>query len=96
MTLDLARVRRQLRLDPDYTDEDEDLQGLVVEAKVAIGRECDGTVIDAGPAGPRDIVMEPDLERAVLMLVTYWYENRDGGREMPEGILRLIRPHRNY
>lgn len=96
MPLDLGRVRRQLRLDPDYTDEDQDLLDLVEEAKTAIGRECDGAVIDAGPAGPRDIVMAPDIERAVLMMVTYWHENRDGGREMPDGVLRLIRPHRNY
>lgn len=96
MALDLPRVRRQLRLDPDYTDEDADLLALVEEAKTAIGRECDGVIVDIGPTGDREILMAPDLERAVLMLVTYWYENRDGGREMPDGVLNLIRPHRNY
>lgn len=104
MALDLARVRRQLRLDPDYTGEDGDLMAMVEEAKAFIERRCDRTFVADGeePEGAEQMKMTADLERAVLMLVGHWYANREGAvvgvtsAAVELGVDRILHPHQRY
>jgi len=104
MAIDLARVRRQLRMDPDYTAEDEDLEDLIKEAKAYIEMRCDRKLIEdaAEPISPEQMKMTPDIERAALMLAGHWYANREAvvvgatSAEVEMGVDRILQFHKRY
>lgn len=52
-----------------------------------------GTVRIIGTAGYAD-GEAPELDTAVLLLVAFWYQNREGMNEVPAPVEALIRPFR--
>jgi hypothetical protein len=84
VTVSIQEIKRNLNL----TGECDDvlLQTLLDGATAAIG-----VIVDPMPEDGT-----PDIELAVIQLVTHWYENRDGVRPIPEGVRELLMPYRQW
>lgn len=77
--IDIATVKMHLRVDSDI--EDDYIQRLVSAAIKFAQKYIGKTIINENetpPAGVVDpLVMGDDLQQGLLMLVGYWYENRE-------------------
>ncbi len=101
MLLELSEIKRQLRLEDDYTEEDEllTLISRAVEARTVtfLNRTLyEASVPDNDPDG---LVMTDDIRMGMLLLVTHFYENRSSvseveKTEMPQSFNWLVGPHR--
>lgn len=80
--LSLTEAKRYLKLDVDYTDEDDDIQPLIDAAeKYLLNADC--------TLNPDDAV----AIMAIKMLVNHWYENREpvgSGNKLAYGLQSLI------
>lgn len=81
MILTLDEIRRQLRLESDYTEEDSFLEliGQAAESKTAayLNRNLYAEEADIPTEGDETaLVVTADLRLAMLLLVTHFYEHR--------------------
>lgn len=97
----LRRVKLQLRLEPDFTDQDELLTGLINAAWRTIERNyyCELVTtqaeLDALPEGKTGYVVDEDITLAMQMMVSTWYLNPTGaGQGTPSdlGVEYLLFP----
>ncbi|MDT8717608.1 phage gp6-like head-tail connector protein [Clostridium sp. 19966] len=82
MVLTVIEAKKYLRLEEDYTSEDEDIESLIMAAEQYL--------INAGC-----ILIETDnvAKLAIKMLVVHWYENREPtgqGNQLAYGLQSLI------
>ncbi|WP_336279934.1 head-tail connector protein [Cronobacter dublinensis] len=101
MILSLEQIKAQLRLEPDYTDEDELLLllGGAAEARTSnyLNRRLYGTEVpDTDEDG---LVVSDDICQAMLMLCSHLYENRSSTSdvemtEMPQSFKWLVDAYR--
>lgn len=97
----LLRVKLQLRLEPDFTDQDELLTGLINAAWRTIERNYYCTLVgteaelEALPEGKTGYVVDEDITLAMQMMVSAWYLNPTGaGQGTPSdlGVEYLLFP----
>lgn len=84
----LVDVRHQLRLDGDDTSEDALLTGYIAAAQ----RVCEayvGFAIAGATSG--DIAV---VRQAMLMLIGWWFANREADGAAPAAVTWLLRPIR--
>lgn len=101
MLLELSEIKRQLRLEEDYTEED-DLLTLIsraVEARTVTF--LNRTLYEASVPGndPDGLVITDDIRMGMLLLATHFYENRSSvseveKMEMPQSYTWLVGPYR--
>lgn len=96
----LARMKIHLRVDQD--DEDYYIQALIDAAVAFTAQDMGrGLYLDTVPQGdPSGLVVTPDLEAALLLLVGHWYAHREAvasaQQEVPLGYWRLVQHYRLY
>jgi len=94
--MDVSLVKRHLRLDPDFTDEDTLVQGYLDAAVAHVEQHCDRRIVNGEPAGPDEMTVTKDVEQAILLLVGHWYSNREGAvigavsNQVQLGVERLL------
>lgn len=101
MILKLEEIKAQLRIEADFTEEDQLLKllGGAVEARVSnyLNRKLyESTVPDTDEDG---LVVSDDIRQAMLMLCSHFYENRSSVSdvemsEMPQAFAWLVNPYR--
>lgn len=89
--LTLDQIKGQLRLEPDYTDEDQVLEmygGAAERAAVKfLNRNLyKESVPDTDPTG---LLLETDMTLAMLMTCSHWYENRSPVTEFEQSVVPL-------
>ncbi|MCZ0823706.1 head-tail connector protein [Dickeya solani] len=103
MLLTLDQIKRQLRLESDYTDEDEllTLLGNAVQRRTEtyVNRNLYSGVDDIPATDPDGLVLSDDIRLAMLLLLTHYYENRSSvsdfeKTEVPQGYSWLVGPYR--
>jgi len=80
--LTLAEAKKYLKLDVDYTDEDDDIQPLIDAAEGYLKNA--GCTLNTG---------DKVAKLAIKMLVVHWYENREpigSGNKLAYGLQSLI------
>ncbi|EPK2669921.1 TPA: phage gp6-like head-tail connector protein [Citrobacter freundii] len=101
MLLELSEIKRQLRLEEDYTEEDEllTLISRAVEARTVTF--LNRTLYEASVPGndPDGLVITDDIRMGMLLLATHFYENRSSvseveKMEMPQSYTWLVGPYR--
>jgi hypothetical protein len=101
MLLELSEIKRQLRLEDDYTEEDEllTLISRAVEARTVTF--LNRTLYEASVPGsdPDGLIMTDDIRMGMLLLATHFYENRSSvseveKMEMPQSFTWLVGPYR--
>lgn len=105
MLLSPEEIKAQLRLDEDYTDEDNflELLGRAVQARTEnyLNRRLygadDGGVPEEDPDG---LILSDDIRMGMLLLVTHFYENRSTvteveKTELPLSFNWLVGPYRH-
>ncbi|HHL0201235.1 head-tail connector protein [Raoultella ornithinolytica] len=101
MLLELSEIKRQLRLEDDYTEEDEllTLISRAVEARTVTF--LNRTLYEVGVPGsdPDGLIMTDDIRMGMLLLATHFYENRSSvseveKMEMPQSFTWLVGPYR--
>ncbi|MEG1213600.1 MULTISPECIES: head-tail connector protein [Citrobacter] len=101
MLLELSEIKRQLRLEEDYTEEDDLLNmiGSAVEARTVtfLNRNLYETSVPGDD--PDGLVITDDIRMGMLLLATHFYENRSSvseveKTEMPQSYIWLIGPYR--
>ncbi|MCS2162968.1 head-tail connector protein [Scandinavium sp. H11S7] len=105
MLITLEDIKSQLRLEADYSEEDQYLAliGKAAESRMSeyLNRNIyvEGTTIP--PTDPDGMIIPASLRLALLLLVTHFYENRSAVSEvemveLPMAFTWLARPHRIY
>lgn len=103
MLLTLEEIKRQLRLEEDYSDEDSLLEAFskAVQARTEtyLNRKLYDAVSDIPADDPDGLVLPDDIRLGMLLLVTHFYENRSSvteveKTEMPQSYTWLVGPHR--
>ena len=100
--LTLEEIKSQLRLEPDFNDEDELLkllaQAVMSRTEAFLNRKlyASDSIHDGDPEG---LVISTDLKLAMLLLITHFYENRSTvtdveKTELPLGFQWLAAPYR--
>jgi uncharacterized phage protein (predicted DNA packaging) len=80
----VEEAKKYLRIEPEYTEEDEDISGLIAAAYKYLRNA--GCILQDG---------DELAELAQKMLVVHWYENREAvgdanASELPFGLRNLI------
>ena len=105
MLVTLEEIKSQLRLEPDYADEDSYLTLIGKAAESRTSTYLNRKIYPSGEAGPENdpegIVMSDDMRLAILFLITHFYENRStvsevDMAEMPLSFKWLVGPYRFY
>lgn len=103
MLLTLEEIKRQLRLEEDYSDEDSLLETFskAVQARTEtyLNRKLYDAVSDIPADDPDGLVLPDDIRLGMLLLVTHFYENRSSvteveKTEMPQSYTWLVGPYR--
>jgi hypothetical protein len=103
MLLTLEEIKRQLRLEEDYSDEDSLLEALGKAAQsrteTYLNRKLYGTAPDVPADDPDGLLIPDDIRLGMLLLVTHFYENRSSvteveKTEMPQSYTWLVGPYR--
>lgn len=104
--LELDMMKQQVRLEPDFTDDDALLQRYANAATRYVenhtGRKLFITDSDAAASGDTDaLVLNDDIKTAMMLLVGHWYASREAvtagaTSELPLGVDALISPYRHY
>lgn len=90
----LAEVKQHLRIDIEYTYDDEYLNTLITVAQAVISNDIQ-----------RDLTSYPELpsplKHAMLLLIGDYYNQREDSNDLkinaiPNGVKRLISPYINY
>lgn len=103
MLLTLEEIKRQLRLEADYNDEDELLTLLGGAVQRRTENFLNRTLYDANSGvsdnDPDGLALTDDIKLGMLLLVTHFYENRSSvseveKTEMPQSYTWLVGPYR--
>lgn len=103
MLLTLSQIKLQLRLEDDYTEEDELLTviGSAVQARTEsfLNRALYAESAGVPATDPDGLVMTDDIRLGMLLLATHFYENRSSvsdieKTEMPQSFTWLVGPYR--
>ncbi|UAK18656.1 head-tail connector protein [Kluyvera sp. CRP] len=103
MLLTLEEIKRQLRLEEDYSDEDSLLETLGKAAQARTETYLNRTLYDSSTGvsadDPDGLIMSEDIKLGMLLLVTHFYENRSSvseveKTEMPQSYTWLVGPYR--
>ena len=103
MLLTLEEIKRQLRLEEDYSDEDPLLETLGKAVQARTETYLNRTLYDSSTGvaadDPDGLVMSEDIRLGMLSLVTHFYENRSSvseveKTEMPQSYTWLVGPYR--
>lgn len=80
MLLKMEEIKLQLRLDDDFSDEDEllELLGKAAQSRTEnfLNRKLYATADDRPADDPDGLVISDDVKLALLLLVSHFYENR--------------------
>lgn len=89
-TLTIQDLKRQLNIEPEFTDDDALLQRLLNTAVQAVSRYMPtGTTATTGTtSGTTEITIMYDLEQVIILLAAHYYQNRNmvsfgSGQEIP-------------
>jgi hypothetical protein len=84
LTVSITELHRHLNI----TDDCDDilLQTLLDAATASVG-----VLVDPMPESGT-----PDIDLAIMQLVTFWFENRDGRGTIPDGVHELLGPYRTW
>lgn len=97
MSVDLALAKAHLNITDD--GDDAIVTALVAAAKAHLGRLC-GFAIDDAETFPEGT--PADLDRAHLLLIGHWYENREQSitgtiiAPIPFGVREIVAEYRTY
>ncbi|MGY0151871.1 head-tail connector protein [Edwardsiella tarda] len=103
MILSLDQIKQQLRLEPDYIDEDSllTLLGKAVQARTEtyLNRKLYPPGTSVPPSDPNGLIVPDDVILGMLLLLTTYYENRSSVSEverveMPQSYTWLVSPYR--
>lgn len=103
MLLTLEEIKRQLRLEDDYNDEDELLMLLGGAVQRRTESFLNRTLYDVNSGvsdnDPDGLILTDDIKLGMLLLVTHFYENRSSvseveKTEMPQSYTWLVGPYR--
>lgn len=103
MLLTLEEIKRQLRLEEDYSDEDSLLEAFSKAVQARTETYLNRKLYDAASGIPADdpdgLVLPDDIRLGMLLLVTHFYENRSSvteveNTEMPQSYTWLVGPYR--
>lgn len=103
MLLTLREIKLQLRLEDDYSEEDEllNLIGSAVQARTVtfLNRTLYAENTGVPANDPDGLVMTDDIRMGMLLLATHFYENRSSvseveKMEMPQSYAWLVGPYR--
>lgn len=103
MLLTKEEIKRQLRLEEDYSDEDSYLETLGKAAQARTETYLNRTLYDSSTGvsdnDPDSLVLTDDIKLGMLLLVTHFYENRSSvseveKTEMPQSYTWLVGPYR--
>lgn len=103
MLLTLEEIKRQLRLEEDYSDEDSFLEALGKAVQSRTETYLNRKLYDAATGVPADdpdgLLIPDDIRLGMLLLVTHFYENRSSvteveKTEMPQSFTWLVGPYR--
>ncbi|MGJ0580366.1 head-tail connector protein [Xenorhabdus bovienii] len=91
----LEKLRQQCRIDSDNEAEDPLLKmyacAAIKRAENYLNRRLyDDIVPDTDPDG---LLASEDVELAIMLTVSYWYENREA-QALPAGFKALLEPYR--
>lgn len=75
--MDIALVKKQLRVDAAFTGEDDLIQSYIAAATAHVEQHCDRKIVEAAPVEPDEMALTKDVEQAILLLVGHWYANRE-------------------
>lgn len=92
----LAQIKQQLRIDSLFADDDVLLTGLGDSAESFLQAHLNVALDDVVAENSGEL--PKSLERALLMLVSYLYDNDGSGetREIPNSFWILCKPWQNY
>ena len=94
--LTIEEIKRQLRIDQDWTEDDELLVGLGDAAESFTEAHLNNSLqeITAQYAGE----LPPAIHRAMLLLVSYYYDNDGSGeqRPVPQAYFIMTKPWQKY
>ena len=105
MLVEIDEIKKQLRLEPDYTEEDEYLTliGEAAESRTEtyLNRKIYSQEITIPETDPDGITLTKDIRLGILFLITHFYENRSAVSEvemveLPLTYTWLVGPHRFY
>ncbi|MBL5963959.1 phage gp6-like head-tail connector protein [Lelliottia amnigena] len=105
MLVELSEIKSQLRLEPDYTEEDDYLTliGEAAEAKTEsyLNRRLYSQTATIPDSDPDGMYLTKDIRLGLLFLITHFYENRSTVSEvemveMPLTYTWLVGPHRFF
>ena len=103
--LSLELVKQQLRLEPDYPDED---ALLAIYVKAALGmiekhtRRKLTEVPDDNIDPEATLIFDGDIQLAALLIIGHWYANRESvvvgasGASLPLAFDALLQPYVRY
>jgi hypothetical protein len=103
MLVTLQELKRQLKLEDDFTEEDEllNLLGGVVQTRTEtfLNRKLYAATEAVPEADPDGLKLPDDVKLGMLMLATHFYENRSSVSEvdqleMPLSYKWLVGPYR--
>ncbi|AKZ72808.1 head-tail connector protein [Enterobacter roggenkampii] len=103
MLLTLPEIKNQLRLEDDFTEEDEllTLLGGAVQSRTEtfLNRKLYGPTETVPADDPDGLKLPDDVKLGMLMLATHFYENRASVSEveqleMPQSYNWLVGPYR--
>ncbi|WP_090263200.1 head-tail connector protein [Pseudomonas panipatensis] len=97
--IDLSRLKKHLRVDADFTGDDDLIAGYEASAISAFELWTNRTLLPSDGVLPDPVgnamLATPAIEQGVLMLVGHWYDAREASPEdMPSSTRALWRPHR--
>lgn len=103
MLLTLEQIKLNLKLEVDYTEEDELLEMIGEDVQdrteTYLNRTLYKTAADIPDTDPDGLALKGDIRRGMLLLITHYYENRGASSEvehteMPFGYVQLVGPYR--
>lgn len=101
MIITLEEIKTQLRLEPEYTEEDALLKALgsAAETRTATFLNRQLYAESVPEADPDGLVLPADVRQGILMLVSHLYENRSSVSDVemsdiPQSYGWLVSPYR--
>jgi len=101
MLLELKDIKKQCRIDEDFTEEDDLLKVYAGAAEKRTTRYLNRTLyLDSVPdTDPDGVLLSDDIKLGMLHLVSHWYDNRASASdvqqfEAPMSFEFLIGPYR--
>ncbi|MGL4926519.1 MAG: head-tail connector protein [Plesiomonas shigelloides] len=99
--LDLALVKQHCRIEPDFLDDDNLLNTYIRAAVYFVEGKTDRKLYasDAKDGFARDedaLLLNEEISAAMLLMIGYWYANREAGPVFPQAAEALLQPYRAY